>query len=49
VKDRVAKYMIEDAEARGAIEPGHTISNRPRQHGHLTGDDLPAQGYPLKW
>jgi cysteine synthase B len=25
VKDRVAKYMIEDAEARGAIEPGHTI------------------------
>jgi [CysO sulfur-carrier protein]-thiocarboxylate-dependent cysteine synthase len=25
VKDRVAKYMIEDAEERGAIEPGHTI------------------------
>src|SRR3954471_13813898 len=25
VKDRVAKYMIEDAESRGAIEPGHTI------------------------
>ena len=25
VKDRVAKYMIEDAEARGAIEPGQTI------------------------
>ncbi|MGC1815060.1 MAG: pyridoxal-phosphate dependent enzyme, partial [Solirubrobacterales bacterium] len=25
VKDRVAKYMIEDAEARGAIEPGHTL------------------------
>ena len=25
VKDRVALAMIEDAEARGAIQPGHTI------------------------
>ena len=25
VKDRVARSMIEDAEARGAIEPGQTI------------------------
>src|ERR671922_19256 len=25
VKDRVAKFMIEEAEERGAIEPGHTI------------------------
>ena len=25
VKDRVAKYMIDDAEERGAIEPGQTI------------------------
>jgi [CysO sulfur-carrier protein]-thiocarboxylate-dependent cysteine synthase len=25
VKDRVAKAMLEDAEERGAIEPGHTI------------------------
>ncbi len=25
VKDRVAKSMIEDAEARGAIRPGQTI------------------------
>ena len=45
VKDRVAKSMMERAEAEGAIAPGQ---RDPRadvgQHRHLAGDDLPAEG-----
>src|SRR5438132_9195331 len=49
VKDRVAKYMIEDAEVRGAIEPGQTIleptSGNP---GISLGMICQRKGYPLK-
>src|SRR5215467_6372568 len=49
VKDRVAKYMIEDAEAQGAIERGHTILEPTSGN---TGISLAMicrrKGYPLK-
>src|SRR3954454_14033226 len=49
VKDRVAKYMIEDAESRGATEPGHTIFEPTSGN---TGISLAMicrrKGYPLK-
>src|ERR1700704_1524878 len=49
VKDRVAKYMIEDAEARSAIEPGQTILEPTSGN---TGISLAMicrrKGYPLK-
>src|SRR5512132_3832084 len=49
VKDRVAKYMIEDAEAQGAIEPGQTIFEPTSGN---TGISLAMicrrKGYPLK-
>jgi cysteine synthase len=49
VKDRVAKYMIEDAEERNAIDPGHTILEPTSGN---TGISLAMicrrKGYPLK-
>src|SRR5215208_8322972 len=49
VKDRVAKFMIEDAEGRNAIEPGHTILEPTSGN---TGISLAMicrrKGYPLK-
>jgi cysteine synthase len=49
VKDRVAKYMIEDAEERSAIERGHTILEPTSGN---TGISLAMicrrKGYPLK-
>src|SRR3954467_7502578 len=49
VKDRVAKYMIEDAEAPGAIEPGHTILEPTSGNtGISLGMICQRKGYPLK-
>ncbi|HEY6654006.1 MAG TPA: cysteine synthase family protein [Solirubrobacterales bacterium] len=49
VKDRVAKYMVEDAEARGAIEPGHTILEPTSGNtGISLGMICQRKGYPLK-
>ena len=49
VKDRVAKAMIEAAEAEGAIEPGpdHPRADL-RQHRDRARDDLPAQGLSVQ-
>jgi [CysO sulfur-carrier protein]-thiocarboxylate-dependent cysteine synthase len=49
VKDRVAKFMIEDAETRGAIEPGHTILEPTSGNtGISLGMICQRKGYPLK-
>jgi cysteine synthase len=49
VKDRVAKYMIDDAEERGAIEPGHTILEPTSGNtGISLGMICSRKGYPLK-
>ena len=45
VKDRVARALIEDAEEKGADRPGPDDPRADlRQHRHLAGDDLLAQG-----
>ena len=49
VKDRVAKYMIEEAEAAGAIQPGQTILEPTSGNtGISLGMICRRKGYPLK-
>src|SRR5881398_1217580 len=49
VKDRVARAMIEDAEARGAIRPGQTILEPTSGNtGISLGMICSRKGYPLK-
>ncbi len=49
VKDRIAKSMIESAEAKGAIEPGHTILEPTSGNtGISLGMICRLRGYPLK-
>ena len=49
VKDRVAKSMMEDAEERGAIEPGQTILEPTSGNtGISLGMICRRKGYPLK-
>jgi cysteine synthase B len=49
VKDRVAKAMIEDAEERGAIEPGQTLLEPTSGNtGISLGMICRRKGYPLK-
>jgi cysteine synthase B len=49
VKDRVARAMIEDAEARGAIAPGQTILEPTSGNtGISLGMICSRKGYPLK-
>src|SRR5207248_3868269 len=49
VKDRVARALIEDAEEKGAIEPGHTILEPTSGNtGISLGLVCRRKGYPLK-
>ena len=49
IKDRVARALIEDAEEQGP-DPARADDPRAdlRQHRHLAGDDLRAQGLPAQ-
>src|SRR5436309_5622945 len=49
VKDRVARAMLDDAEEKGAIEPGHTILEPTSGNtGISLGMICKRRGYPLK-
>ena len=48
VKDRAAKYMIEQAEKNGALSPVTPSRVLVGQHGHRPRHDLQGQGYPIK-
>src|SRR2546421_6624839 len=49
VKDRVARAMLDDAEEKGAIEPGHTILEPTSGNtGISLGMICSRKGYPLK-
>src|SRR5216684_4431126 len=49
VKDRVARALIEDAEEKGAIDPGHTILEPTSGNtGISLGMICKRKGYPLK-
>ena len=49
VKDRVAKYLIDDLETRGLLhEDSIILEPTSGQHRHRPGDDRPAEGLPRR-